>query len=85
MPDVVPRGASAGMTVLVTLPADLDEVDIETRALEVGVRVYPLRDFRASRRSDPTPGLALGYGQLTPAQLDQGAHQLAEVIAAARR
>jgi GntR family transcriptional regulator / MocR family aminotransferase len=84
VPDVIPRGASAGMTVLVTLPDDLDEMDVVTRALDVGVRVYPLRDFRASRRSDPTPALALGYGQLTSAQLEQGARQLAEVIAAAR-
>ena len=85
VPEVVPRGASAGMTVLVTLPDDLDEADIHTRALEVGVRVYPLEDFRASRRSDPTPGLALGYGQLTPSQLEEGARLLADVIAAARR
>lgn len=80
----MPCGASAGLHVLVTLPEDLHEGVLAELALEAGVRVYPLNDYRASRRSDHAPGLVLGYGQLTAAQLEHGARVLSEVAASAR-
>ncbi len=83
-PAAMPCGASAGLHVLVTLPEDLHEGVLAELALEAGVRVYPLNDYRASRRSDHAPGLVLGYGQLTAAQLEHGARVLSEVAASAR-
>jgi GntR family transcriptional regulator/MocR family aminotransferase len=83
-PEAVPCGAWAGMHVLVTLPAGVDERVLTELALEAGVRVYPLHTYRTSRRSDHAPGLVLGYGQLTPAQSEQGARVLGELADQAR-
>jgi GntR family transcriptional regulator/MocR family aminotransferase len=83
-PDAVPCGASAGMHVLVTLPADLDESMLAARALELGVQVYPLHEYRARRRSDQPPGLVLGYGQLSTTQLTHGARLLGDAARHAR-
>jgi GntR family transcriptional regulator/MocR family aminotransferase len=84
VPDAVPTGASAGMTVLVRLPPDVDERAVAERTLESGVRVYPLDAWRASRRSDRSPSLVLGSGQLTPAQLEDGARVLGDAVAGSR-
>lgn len=83
VPDAVPCGASAGMTVLVRLPLEVDEHNVAAFALEAGVRVYPLEQWRASRRSDQTPGLVLGYGPLTAAQSEHGARVLGDAVARA--
>jgi GntR family transcriptional regulator/MocR family aminotransferase len=83
-PDAVPCGASAGMHVLVTLPDDLDESIVAARALEMGVRVYPLHEYHAGRRPRLPPGLVIGYGQLTASQLTRGAQLLGEAAQQAR-
>jgi GntR family transcriptional regulator / MocR family aminotransferase len=84
LPDAVPCGASAGLHLLVTLPPDLDDGDVAARAREAGVGVYPLRDYRASRRRGVAPALVLGYGSLTPTASARGIRALAGVIADAR-
>ena len=84
-PDAVPCGASAGMHVLVTLPRELDESMFAALALEMGVQVYPLHTYRDGRRSHQPPGLVLGYGQLTSAELTQGARLLGDAARHARR
>ncbi|MEV6492453.1 hypothetical protein AB0M20_28110 [Actinoplanes sp. NPDC051633] len=75
MPDATPMGVSAGQNVLVMLPAGADEEAVVRRALDVGVRVYPLAGFlwtadenRRTRRvhSDPPSagvGEAAGRGR----------------------
>jgi GntR family transcriptional regulator/MocR family aminotransferase len=78
-PDAVPCGASAGLHVLVRLPAHLDERAVAAAAVAAGVRVYPLGTYRASRRSGVGPGLVLGYGPLTPAQSEEGARRLGHI------
>jgi GntR family transcriptional regulator/MocR family aminotransferase len=80
-PDARPCGASAGLHVLVDLPRHLDERTVADRALEAGVRAYPLTTYRVNRRGRPAPGLVLGYGSLTPAALERGAQVLGEVAA----
>jgi GntR family transcriptional regulator/MocR family aminotransferase len=84
-PEAAPGGIAAGLTVLVTLPPDLSEALVEERALAVGVRVYPLSSYRSKRDPTMLPGLVLGYGLLTPAQIEQGVRLLAEASADARR
>jgi GntR family transcriptional regulator/MocR family aminotransferase len=75
-PDAVPRGASAGLHVLVDLPNELDEETLAARALDDGVRVYPLRPYQV-RRSSTRPGLVLGYGALAPSTSEHGVRVLA--------
>ncbi len=77
-PDAVPSGISAGMHVLVTLPPHLDEARFAARALELGVRVFPLSEYRTRRRTDLPGGVVLGYGGITPAEIDAGARLLGE-------
>jgi GntR family transcriptional regulator/MocR family aminotransferase len=80
LPDWKPTGIAAGLHVLVALPAHLDEALVIERALAAGVRVYPLSQYRASRRSLP-PGVVLGYGQRTVAEAEQGVGLLAGAVA----
>ena len=83
-PDAVPRGASAGLHVLVTLPPDLDEGALIERALADGVRAYPLAPYRSLARPDEPGGLALGYGSLSPAHAELGARVLGNAAASLR-
>lgn len=81
VPDAIPCGASAGMTVLVRLPIGVDEQTVATLALQDGARVYPLEQWRAGRGSDRAPGLVLGYGQVSPSQIEHGARLLGDAVA----
>jgi GntR family transcriptional regulator/MocR family aminotransferase len=84
-PDAVPCGASAGLHVLVTLPRDLDERGLARRALEEGVRVYPLGPYRSRPRPDDRGGFVLGYGSLSLDAANRGAHILGAAAAASRQ
>ncbi|MDQ1424808.1 MAG: GntR family transcriptional regulator / MocR family aminotransferase [Acidimicrobiaceae bacterium] len=85
LPDATPGGIAAGLTILVTLPHDVREAVVEERALAAGVRVYPLGSYRTKRDDAMSPGLVLGYGQLSPAKIEQGVRLLAEAVSGARR
>jgi GntR family transcriptional regulator/MocR family aminotransferase len=76
-----PSGVAAGLQVLVTLPAGLDEARVFERALAVGVRVYPLATYRARPARDaPRPAFVLGYGSVPPDRAELGIRRLAESI-----
>lgn len=81
LPGAIPSGASAGLQVLVTLPDVPVEAEaaIVAAAAERGVRVVSLERYRASA---PAPGeparLVLGYGRVTPEEVDAGVRRLAE-------
>ena len=81
LPDATTSGIAAGLQVLVTLPRGLDDVVVAERALAAGVRVNPLRQYRASPRSSHPPALVLGYGAIPPAASELGVRLLAEAIA----
>ena len=51
LPAAVPSGVAAGLHVLVTLPAGVDEAAVAARALAAGVRVYPLRHVPGAPRT----------------------------------
>ena len=82
LPDVRTTGASAGLHVLALLPAGLDEAAVMARALAAGVKVTGLRHTYQDVAHAPG-GLILGYGQVTPAQIDEGVQLLAEAVGAA--
>jgi GntR family transcriptional regulator/MocR family aminotransferase len=77
-PEATHSGIAAGLHVLVTLPREVDEAVLTTRARAAGVRVNPLSRYRTSPRPDLPPALVLGYGPLTPAQAEHGVRLLAE-------
>jgi GntR family transcriptional regulator/MocR family aminotransferase len=83
-PEASPSGVAAGLHLLVTLPADVDEAIVTERALAAGVRVYPLSQYRTDRCADRPPAFVLGYGTLTPAEIDVSVRQLAEAAATSR-
>jgi GntR family transcriptional regulator/MocR family aminotransferase len=85
LPEATTGGVAAGLTILVTLPQDVREALVEERALAAGVRVYPLTSYRTKRGAAMSPGLVLGYGQLTPTKIEQGVRLLADAVSGARR
>ncbi len=80
LPDAMPSGIAAGLHLLVTLPRGLDEAVVTEHARAAGVVVYPLRTYRTSHPPDRPPALLLGYGPLSPAEMDQGVRLLAEAV-----
>jgi GntR family transcriptional regulator / MocR family aminotransferase len=83
-PEAIPSGIAAGLHLLVTLPADLDEALVTERARAAGVRVYPLGRYRTDRRAGRPPAFVLGYGTLTPADMDVSVRLLAEAATSSR-
>jgi GntR family transcriptional regulator/MocR family aminotransferase len=78
VPEAVPSGIAAGLSVLLTLPAGTDEQAVVDRALRLGVRVWPLAHFRM--RPAAVPGLVLGYGTVPPDRAALGIRLLAEAL-----
>ena len=84
LPEATPSGIAAGLHLLVTLPADLDEALVTERALAAGIRVYPLGRYLTDRRVQRPPAFVVGYGTLTPADIDASVRLLAEAAASSR-
>jgi GntR family transcriptional regulator / MocR family aminotransferase len=78
MPDATTAGIAAGLHLVLTLPADLDEHRVAERAAAAGVRVYPLSSYRTAPQRDAPPALVLGYGNLTPRAIEEGVRTLAQ-------
>jgi GntR family transcriptional regulator/MocR family aminotransferase len=71
-------GDTAGMHVVLELPADFPTGRVIAAAAERGIRVYPLDRYFAG---EPTlNGLILGYGTATLAQIGRAAAQLASLL-----
>lgn len=68
--------------MVVTLPRDLDEAAAADRALAAGVRVYTLGNYCTGGSGDRPPALVLGYGPVTPAQIEHGVRLLADAVRA---
>jgi GntR family transcriptional regulator/MocR family aminotransferase len=81
IPDATPSGIAAGLHLMVTLPPDVDEALVTRRALALGVRLYPLSRYRTSDRSKRPPAFVLGYGALSPDEIERGVRLLAEAAA----
>jgi GntR family transcriptional regulator/MocR family aminotransferase len=78
------QGIAAGLHVLITLPAGLDEHVVADSARQHGLGVYPLSDYcRDARHSQRA--LVLGYGSLSEPAVGAGVAQLANVISQLER
>jgi GntR family transcriptional regulator / MocR family aminotransferase len=80
LPGATPGGIAAGLHILVTLPHRDEDSMIAERARAAGVRVYPLSMYRTSRRPDQPPALVLGYGALSPAEMERGVRLLGAAL-----
>ena len=56
LPAATPSGIAAGLHVLVTLPAGLDEAELAECAEAAGIRVYPLGELSRRRARRRRPG-----------------------------
>ncbi|HMK28160.1 MAG TPA: PLP-dependent aminotransferase family protein [Terriglobales bacterium] len=70
----------AGMHLVAMLPPGLEDTAVAEAAAQENLSVMPL-SFCYLRRA-PRPGLILGYGIATPAQIQEGARRLAQVFRA---
>jgi GntR family transcriptional regulator/MocR family aminotransferase len=79
-PAVELHGLAAGIHAVARLPDGLDEHAVAARARERSVGLYPLSRYRALPRDDP-PQLALGFGDLSDAQIRRGIATVADLLA----
>ena len=82
--EIIVSGESAGQHLLWHLPAGVpDAVTLETLARRVRVGVYSLASAGASEKPVSLlmrRGLVLGYGALSPRQIEQGIARLSDVV-----
>ncbi|HEX8803641.1 MAG TPA: PLP-dependent aminotransferase family protein, partial [Acidimicrobiales bacterium] len=83
LPGARVSSVSAGLHVLVGLPAGWDSAEVVDAAREAGVGVHTITD----PLTDPelvASTLVLGYGMLRPAQIDEGIRRLAAALGGRR-
>jgi GntR family transcriptional regulator/MocR family aminotransferase len=80
LPEVRPVGASAGLHVLVWLPAGLDEATLVSAARAAGIRVQGVYEGSPGDGARGPGGLILGYGLVTEDRIDPGIAGLAGVV-----
>jgi GntR family transcriptional regulator/MocR family aminotransferase len=82
LPGFEPAGASAGLHVVTSVPADVGEDELVSAAAARGVGLYGLTPYRHAPATAETPGgLLFGYGRLTPDQIDEGIALVGEALA----
>ncbi|MEE6165070.1 MULTISPECIES: MocR-like pyridoxine biosynthesis transcription factor PdxR [unclassified Mycolicibacterium] len=78
LPAATVTGVAAGLHLLVTLPAAIDDVALADELRAAGVLVHPLSWHR---RLPGPPGLVLGYASQTPDRLRAAAATIARILA----
>lgn len=76
-----PRGAAAGLHVMVLLPPGVDEASVARAAQRRSVGVYPGADYRIG---DGPAALVLGYACLGEREIAEGIARLATVLSSSR-
>jgi GntR family transcriptional regulator / MocR family aminotransferase len=82
LPELQPRGAAAGLHLLVDLPDEVDEAALVRAAESRGVGLDSLAPHSARPAS---PGVILGYGRIAEPAIERGVRALAGVIGALTR
>ena len=77
-PELTVSGVSAGLHVLLNLPAALDDFDLERSALESGIRVEALTRYTIEDRGKR--GLLLGYGRVHQTAVSAAVAALSDVL-----
>jgi GntR family transcriptional regulator/MocR family aminotransferase len=68
-----------GFHALALLKKDFDERQVADAAMQAGILVRPLSNYCIEPIAD-AKGIALGYGCVTPAQIEASVHALARVF-----
>jgi GntR family transcriptional regulator/MocR family aminotransferase len=71
-------GSEAGMHLVALLSRGIDDVTVSRKAAAKGISAMPLS--MCYMKTQPRPGLILGYGGTTPAQIREGARILASCL-----
>lgn len=79
LPQGRPHGAAAGLYELVGLPDDVEEAGLLSASARRGVGFEGLSLHRFAHRG--SPGVLLGYGNLSEPAIDQGVRLLAQAFA----
>jgi GntR family transcriptional regulator/MocR family aminotransferase len=77
LPDATVKGVAAGLHLLVTLPAGVDDVALADELREAGVLVHPLSWHR---RLPGPPGLVIGYAAHSPDRLRDAAATIGRIV-----
>jgi GntR family transcriptional regulator/MocR family aminotransferase len=80
--EVIPSSAGLHVAARVVRRKSADTDRVVARALDAGVRVYPLSRFSSERPA--LPGIVLGYGVIPTARIDEGLRRLRDCFAAIR-
>ena len=78
-PQVQLHGLAAGIHAVASLPASVDEHAIAAAAAERYVGLYPMGRYRIRPQPQP-PQLVLGFGALTPPEIDRGITSIADLL-----
>jgi GntR family transcriptional regulator/MocR family aminotransferase len=73
-------GISAGLHVLVRLPAGVDATGLVATAAGQGILIDTLDRYRSGPAPGAHPAIVIGYSRLTPDQIEQGVHDLAAIL-----
>ena len=71
-------GSEAGMHLVALLPRGINDVTVSQKSAAKGISAMPLS--MCYMKTQPRPGLILGYGGTTPVQIREGARILATCI-----
>ncbi|HEY3002065.1 MAG TPA: PLP-dependent aminotransferase family protein [Kribbellaceae bacterium] len=77
LPKAEVHGAAAGVHLMITLGADMPDVQLAAAALDGGVKVQPLSWHR---QHPGPPGLVLGYAAAPPADIADGIAVIGEAL-----
>jgi GntR family transcriptional regulator/MocR family aminotransferase len=77
LPEAQVYGAAAGLHLTVTLPSDVADADLAQTALTRGVKLHPLSWY--SQRTG-RPGLVIGYGARTTAEIAEGVAMVGDLL-----
>jgi GntR family transcriptional regulator/MocR family aminotransferase len=81
LPEATIHGAAAGLHLMITFDAEVDDTTLATTAISHGVKAHPLSWH--TQRPHP-PGLVLGYAASPPTQITEAIALLAKSLREAR-
>jgi GntR family transcriptional regulator / MocR family aminotransferase len=80
LPELPIQGVAAGVHLLLRLPSGMSDAAVAERALQAGIAVTPLSEYRLARSREG--GLVIGYGRLHEDSVEPATAALAEVVRA---
>ncbi|WP_185763079.1 PLP-dependent aminotransferase family protein [Niallia circulans] len=83
-PEVMITGDQAGMHILISLPLQKSEKELQTIAAESSIAIYPVTDYLLKPIEYKYPTFLLGFGGIPFDKIEEGIHQLMQCWGIAR-